>query len=279
MIHGERRVRNVGALEVISRGPAGQAHGAPLLFVHGAYAGAWCWDEHFLAWFAERGYAAHALSLRGHGGSSGHAHLDTASLDDYVADVLAVTATLDAPPVLIGHSMGGIIVQRCARAGAGCALGLLASVPPEGLAGSAWRLTLQDPALFGEMARVQNGAPGAATASGLQRALFSAGLPPDRLEGYLARLQPESQRALFDLMWPQHFAIAPRGRLPVLVLGAADDAFFPPSMIESAARWHGVDARMVPGLGHAVMLELEWALAAAAVSDWLEGLFGAAKPA
>ena len=47
-----------GDLEVICRAPAGAARPTPLLFVHGAYTAAWCWDENFLPWFAEQGYAA-----------------------------------------------------------------------------------------------------------------------------------------------------------------------------------------------------------------------------
>ena len=35
--------------------------------------GAWCWAEHFLDFFADRGFDAYALSLRGHGRSGGQA--------------------------------------------------------------------------------------------------------------------------------------------------------------------------------------------------------------
>ena len=74
-------------LEILSRNPKkGSAH-APLLFVHGAYTGAWCWDEYFLPWFAERGFEAHAISLRGHGGTPAPGALDLAGIDDYVADL------------------------------------------------------------------------------------------------------------------------------------------------------------------------------------------------
>ena len=58
-------------LEIIARAPAAEPRPTPLLFVHGAWHGAWCWDEHFLGYCARRGYAAVALSLRGHGGSGG----------------------------------------------------------------------------------------------------------------------------------------------------------------------------------------------------------------
>jgi non-heme chloroperoxidase len=59
-----------GDLEVFVA-PAGEAHETPLLFVHGAYTAAWCWDENFLPWFAEQGYAAYAVSLSGHGPAAG----------------------------------------------------------------------------------------------------------------------------------------------------------------------------------------------------------------
>jgi pimeloyl-ACP methyl ester carboxylesterase len=38
----------------------------PILFLHGAAHGAWCWAEHYLTWFADRGCECHAVSFRGH---------------------------------------------------------------------------------------------------------------------------------------------------------------------------------------------------------------------
>jgi pimeloyl-ACP methyl ester carboxylesterase len=54
-------------LEVIDKGCSSESHPVPLLFVRGAWHGAWCWDEHFLEFFVDKGYRAVALSLRGHG--------------------------------------------------------------------------------------------------------------------------------------------------------------------------------------------------------------------
>jgi pimeloyl-ACP methyl ester carboxylesterase len=56
-------------LEVIDKGSASESHPVPLLFVHGGYHGAWCWDEHFLDHFADRGFRAVAdwrRDLQGH---------------------------------------------------------------------------------------------------------------------------------------------------------------------------------------------------------------------
>ena len=57
--------------EVLTRLPAGKAKATPLLFIHGAYAAAWCWEDHFLPFFAGAGFAVHGLRLAGHGGSPG----------------------------------------------------------------------------------------------------------------------------------------------------------------------------------------------------------------
>ena len=43
------------ALELVEAGPAGPATGAPILFVHGAFGGAWMWREIFMPYFAAAG--------------------------------------------------------------------------------------------------------------------------------------------------------------------------------------------------------------------------------
>ena len=55
------------SLELLRRVPSKPTRRPALLFVHGAYVGAWCWDVHFLRHFAARGFPSYALSLRGMG--------------------------------------------------------------------------------------------------------------------------------------------------------------------------------------------------------------------
>src|ERR1700694_728034 len=117
-------------IEVRSRLPANTATRPALLFVHGGYCDAWCWEPYFLPWFAARGYPAYALSLRGHGASGGRGSLFVAGIDDYAVDVARVAGKLPSPPVLIGHSMGAAVVERLIAAGPVRAAALLAPVPP-----------------------------------------------------------------------------------------------------------------------------------------------------
>jgi pimeloyl-ACP methyl ester carboxylesterase len=53
-------------LEMISKYPADEQRPTPLLFIHGTLHTASCWDVHFLDYFAQHGYASHAVNLRGH---------------------------------------------------------------------------------------------------------------------------------------------------------------------------------------------------------------------
>jgi pimeloyl-ACP methyl ester carboxylesterase len=63
-------------LEVIDKGSSTESHPVPLLFVHGGYHAAWCWDENFLDYFVGKGFRAVAVSLRGHGRSTLSKHRD-----------------------------------------------------------------------------------------------------------------------------------------------------------------------------------------------------------
>lgn len=105
-------------LEVIDKGSVTASHPVPLLFVHGAFHAAWCWDENFLDFFVDRGFRAVAVSLRGYGASALSKPLNSVTIADYVDDVRATVKTLDSEPVLVGHSLGGLVVQKYVDDGA-----------------------------------------------------------------------------------------------------------------------------------------------------------------
>ena len=75
-------------LQIISKRPVESEHPTPLLFIRGMMHGAWCWDVHFLHYFAEHGFAAHAVNLRGHGDSDGRNKLRWTRIAD-LSDALA----------------------------------------------------------------------------------------------------------------------------------------------------------------------------------------------
>ncbi|WP_207478329.1 alpha/beta hydrolase [Arenibaculum pallidiluteum] len=265
-------------LEIISRSPKRATGLPPLLFVHGAFCGAWIWDEHMLPYLVERGLAVHAVSLRGHGDSPGRCDLDRFGLDDYAADVETAIATLGGPPpVLVGHSMGGMVVQRamerCGAAGAA----LMASAPPHGLWSSTWSLAWRHPRVFQQIALLQTFGPGAVDPSGIRGAFFSDRIPEADLLRFEPRMQRESRRVQMEMMG---LRLPPRPPgVPVLVMGAEEDVFFPRIEIEATARAFGTQARIFPRMGHAMMLEPGWRDVADAIADWTAERFGGTRRA
>jgi len=258
-------------LELRSHKPTRATRKPPLLFVHGGYCDAWCWDRFFLPWFAEHGHAAHALSLRGHGTSSGAEALFLAGLDDYVADVEEVSARIAAPPILIGHSMGAAVIERMMATRPVRAAGLLAPVPPTGLVPVAARLATSHlafgPHLFGlDPTRLS-----ADVLAALRPFYFSDRVEPDVLAEATRHLNTESARALFDLSLRLHWA-EPQANSPAFVLGAEGDRIATPTDVRATARHHGVPATIVPGMAHMLMLEPGWQDVAAHLTAWIASL-------
>lgn len=256
-----------GDLEVLARSPAnGPAKATPLLFVHGAYAAAWCWEEHFLPYFAEQGYTAYAVSLSGHGGSH-RDRLDASSIDDYVKDVERVAASLPEPPVLIGHSMGGMVVQKYLERHEAPAAVLMSSVPPQGLMGSAVGLMFRKPGLMVDLNRIMGG--GHPQMESLRQALFHQPISDAKLADYYQRSQPESHRAIWDMTFFNLPNPLRMHRPPMLVLGAQYDQLIPADLVEMTARTYGVEAEIFPDLGHGMMLEQDWEKVAVRIAAWL----------
>jgi pimeloyl-ACP methyl ester carboxylesterase len=231
----------------------------PLLFVHGAWQGAWSWQEHWMPEAAARGWRTYAVSLRGHGGSEGRGDLTLAPLRYFEHDVLQAITELPAPPVLVGHSMGGLVVQhvleryRSAPAGV-----LVAPVPPAHGLEVLGALARHHP---GSLAKMLVGAQPDA------RMFFGPRADEVTVRRKQERMDDESWLATYQLVLPRR----PRtSRSPVLVLGGGDDTVTPPSAMVRTARQYGTKARLFRGMGHDLMLEPDWRAPLDAMLDWLD---------
>lgn len=254
-------------LEIIESDPPGEPVGPPVLFVHGAFTGAWCWSEFFLPYFAKRGLRACALSLRGHGGSHGRDQLDGFSIADYVRDLERAVGQVGEDAILVGHSMGGFVLQKFLERTTAPAAVLMAPVPPQGLLPASFMLAFTNPGLISELnTMMERGHPATET---IRRALFAGPVSVDALKTYSRLLQPESQRALWDMSLfdlPQLWRMR---RPPMLVLGAERDMLVPQSQVEMAARFYGTQAEMFPAMGHMMMLEAGWQKVADRIIEWI----------
>lgn len=246
----------------------------PLLFVHGAYTHAGSWQHRFIPFFNELGYDCHALDLSGHGASGGRERLHDFGLADYTRDLAEAVSRLDEAPVLIGHSMGALVVETylASAQGRAVAAALLAPVPPTGTGGSAARIALREPDFFHELPRIIAGTPTAHTLRVMTRLYFSPDLGPEDTEQFLPLIGDESDSAVAEMVTLAFRRAVRRPNLPVLVMGGSHDAIFQASMLHfTAAAWRARTA-VIDRAGHMLILDPQWATAAATLADWLAGL-------
>lgn len=247
----------------------------PLLFVHGAFAGAWCWEAGFAPYFRERGWRVECVDLPGRRGQPDHDRLQAYGLGDFVDAVRDAVDRLDEPPVLIGHSMGGCIAMHVAAIREAAGLVLMSSVPPTGLASASAALAWQDPELWHEIIRLQSLGESVANYHVLKRAMFDDDVTEAAVRPYLEHFQNESRRAVLALQAPQ--AINPYalwGR-PVKVMAGAHDTLIPPVFHHWTAGLLGRTAEILDDFGHGLMLEPGWERAADRLAGWLDAEFQA----
>ncbi len=246
--------------------PVATANGLPpLLFLPGAFHGAWAF-ERWLPYFADRGFSAWALSYRGHGASGGG--YAGAALADYLADIQMAIASLGTSPVLIGHSMGGLLIQFLLSEHKFPASVLVAPVPHTGIPlTSILRLVLEHPVLL--VRSLLAGDMKSLLTVFARHDFFSARMPENERDRHTERMGGESLRAYLQMgpLGPRPVAIA--GRTPVLVLAASEDRNFTPRRLAKTAAVWGGDLEVVAGSGHEVMLDMHWRDAAELIEKWI----------
>lgn len=255
--------------------PAARRTDAPtLVFVHGGYIDARCWDIRFMPHFSALGYACVALDLAGHGRSAGRERLDDFGIDDYADDLRQVMADIAGDIVLIGHSMGATVVERVLERTRVAAAILMAPVPPTGTQGSVMRLALKHPEVFEEIARISDSYQMPQESLALMRDVyFSPSTEPHEILEFAHLIQPESATAIAEMLTLGLRRHHPRPHLPVLVIGGECDTVFPPASIAfSAVRWHAQHKR-IADCGHMLMLEHQWRVAADTIAHWLATVF------
>ena len=218
------------ALELVSSGPAPR-----FLFLHGSSGQAMIWAPLLLA-MAARGVHGAALSFRGHGGSEGRRMLQSYRILDYEADTKRALQAMQSAPILVGHSMGGLVAQLVAEELPLPGLALLASSPVGGMQKDGLRMLLRQPRAFLRAMRRRSFKSLYEKEETTRWLLFSRDAPAELVRRYQAEAQEESWLAGAEMntMLP-----APgRVRCPVMVMGGEEDNMVCPASVR-AGLWRG----------------------------------------
>ena len=246
-----------------------------VLMIHGAFCASWCFDN-FAEVFSARGFACEAPDLRHH--QTGlepqpDAEASVSSLNDYVSDIEGRIRKMDELPILIGHSMGGLIAQKLAAKGLARALILLSAAAPWGIL----------PSTEDEIA----------AATGLMSAgpFWTHWLKPSfevASGNALVKLDDKAKRAVFDkfcsesgqALFEMFFWMFDHGRAaavdtaavtcPVLMVFGSDDKVISARTGWQIAHRYGERATIheAAGHGHMLLIEPGWERIAERCADW-----------
>jgi non-heme chloroperoxidase len=252
---------------------------SPVVMIHGAFCGGWAFDG-WRALFEAQGYDVHTPTLRHHGqGKQGLAALARTSMLDYAHDLEQLLDGLDEPPVLVGHSLGGLLAQMLAARRPIAALVLLAPSAP-------WGMMPSTPFEFVSAQTLY--LSGAFWAQALEPTHWIASanaldlVPEESRDAIFARFVPESGLATFEIMhWmldlKRATQVDPRAvTCPTLCLAGARDRVNPPLTVRRLARRYGGRARYEELAGHSHWLigEPGWEKIANGSLSWLSRVLG-----
>jgi pimeloyl-ACP methyl ester carboxylesterase len=224
------------------------------LFVHGVYHGPECWEP--VATVLERGgHECHAVALRGHGEADrGSFDFAGVGFSDYLEDVGTALTTVGTDTILVGHSLGGMLVRKLIEREAVAGAVLVCMPTPSSLRRATWLLlrrfpratlsfllTLRSEALYHDPAIVPW--------------LFWT-CPPEALPdpAWLDRVLSfgESRRLFWDVQWLRYEPH--RADTPVLVVGGEKDFALREESLREVAVSHQAPLAMLPGAPHDLML-------------------------
>ena len=241
-----------------------------ILFIPGMWHGGWCYEEHFVPWFRERGYDARSVTLR-HTEARHSAGARTARIRDYVEDVAASAVAFKAPPVVVGHSMGGYIAQHYLESHHAPAAVMLASAPPGGIVRDSLRIGANHPLRLLAANATLNLYEVVKTPERARELFFSALLDDDSVARYQAKMTDGSYLAYMDLLGldrPNVDKIRAR-HVPMLVLRGEGDASISAGDAAAITRAYDAEFKSFPVMGHDLMLDVGWEDVAGAIDEFV----------
>jgi pimeloyl-ACP methyl ester carboxylesterase len=247
-----------------------------MVMIHGMFVGPWCWDQ-YRNYFEQRGYRIITPTLRYHDlplSSPPNAKLTETGIRDYVADVEKEIRALDQKPIIIGHSMGGLIAQILAGKGLAEATILIAPAVPRGINPISWtgiKSFWFNRQRFGEWH-----APLRPTLEGAAYSSLHL-LPPDEQKRLFEKFTYESPRAAWEIsFWYFDGTKATsvdesKITCPILTLVGAEDRLTPPRIAKKIHNKYKALStyREFARHSHFIIAEPGWEEAARYIETWI----------
>jgi pimeloyl-ACP methyl ester carboxylesterase len=238
----------------------------PILFVPGSFSGAWIWRGNFLEYFHEAGYNVAAMSFKCHGQRGWD--LWQRGLSEFDKDLKMAISEFDSPPIIVAHSLGGLIAQRIALEVPVKALALLSPIPIDGVAPSVFSLAKKSPLSLLKLASITF-EPRVSRLAEAPLGIYSEGVRQEIQNEFSGRLQAESPLVLLQSLF-HRLDTEKKISCPVHFWGAEGDHIIPASEVERSACMLNAPYRIFPGMSHTFQSEPNWKDVASDMFKWVD---------
>lgn len=255
----------LGELTGLEAVPTAPAQPYPILFVHGWWGAAWVWDD-YLPYFSRLGYHSYAVDLPGVPGSKPVPDLGKISFEDHLEAIRTVLTSLQPLPIVIGHSSGGLLLQKLAEEFPFPTVIGVAPAAPRGVFALASSELFG--ASFGIMPAVLTSRP---FLPGKQQmtALNLNCLPPAEQDFVYRKMIPASGKQALQIALLGIPVDRSLIHSPLLVIAVKQDRLTPPKVSQAAARNLGAELKLFKQHAHYLMREPDWEQPAAEIASWL----------
>lgn len=250
-----------------------------IVLIHGLFVNNTSWTN-WKTYFENQGYTVHTPANPGHEGNPSdlrknvHTDLTKTGFEDVVTNIVKLIDTLPEKPIVIGHSLAGLVVQKLIELDKAVAGISIDGAPPKNVF-APWQ-TIKT--VLPVVNPFKGGSAYMGTREWYHKAFFNNYTRTESDLFYNEIAVPESRKIARDTLLKSFAKIDfKKAHNPLLFIGGENDTIFPATFTKKIAGSYKdknstVDFKSFPGRSHFITGEKGWEEVAGYVLNWIENV-------
>ncbi len=250
-----------------------------IVFIHGLFVNNTSWNE-WRTYFEAQGFTVHTPANPGHEGNPSelrkniHPDLTKTGFEDVVRNIVKLIDTLPEKPIVVGHSLAGLVVQKLIELDKVVAGVSIDGAPPKNVFAPLSTLKI----VFPVVNFFKGSSPYLGTKEWYHKAFFNNYTKPESDQFFETVAVPESRKIARDTVFSSFAKVDfKKPHKPLLFIGGEKDAIFPSDFTKRIASKYKdpnsiVNVKVFPGRSHFIAGEKNWQEVADYVLNWINTL-------
>lgn len=250
-----------------------------IVLIHGMFVNNTSWQD-WKTYFEAQGYTVYTPANPGHEGNPTdlrthiHPDLTKTGFEDVVMNIVKLIDTLPEKPIVIGHSMAGLVVQKLVELDKAYAGVSIDGAPPKNIMAPFSTIKIVWPAIN----FFKGNSPYLGTRDWYNRAFFNTLSEAEAAKAYDTIAVPESRKIGRDMVLKAFSSVdLKKPHRPLLFIAGEKDTIFSPTLTRKIASSYKdagsiVDFKEFSGRSHFICGEAGWQEVANSILDWINKL-------